>query len=241
MDWRVYYSVEDATAAIHATSLQIDQNPGLVQAYVERGNAFFYVGDYVRARVDFKRALALDPEAHLALFGKGMALGRSGEIGAGIAALGFYLQHHPQSSLAYTKRGIRYLWLDDLSRAQADFERAIELDGRNAEAHDDLGVIYARRNDYRAAELLFKQAIALDAGYQKAFHNLALVYYLASNNERALLVVNDSLALQADNRDSVMLKSLILRSLGRLEEAEKLARLAESLDTGDWSERTTVD
>ena len=98
------------------------------------------------------------------------------------------MEHHPKSSVAYTKRGIRYLWLGDLEQARGDFERAIELDDTNAEAYDDLGVVHAKRGDYGTAERLFKQAIALDRGYQKAFHNLALVYYLTDRNMRALRV-----------------------------------------------------
>lgn len=240
-DWRVYYTAEEALLAIQATSRSASEQPANSAAYVQRGNAYFYLRNYTRALAQFDRALEIDPDAHLALFGRGMALGRAGDIEGGVNALTDYLAQHPRSSLAYTKRGIRLLWLQDLDRARSDFERAIELDASNAEAHDDLGVVHARHGDLRAAERLFKQAIALEPGYQKAFHNLALAYYLGDRIELALQVIDDALSLQPDSRDSVMLKAVIKDAMGEADEAAALKEHARTLSPRDWSERSSVD
>lgn len=72
--------------------------------------------------------------------------GRLGKIKEAIADLSVFIQRHPNSSLAHTKRGVRYIWNGQLIEAEKDLKRAIELNPVNAEAHDDLGVLLAQRH-----------------------------------------------------------------------------------------------
>ena len=118
--------------------------------------------------------------------------------------------------------------------------KAIALDPRNAEAHDDLGVIHARRGDHAQAIRHFSTTIKLDPSYQKAYHNLAMVYYLAGQDARALVVVDESLRLRPEDRNSLLLKGEILETLGRHPEARTVREEAEFLPDGNWSEQAPV-
>jgi len=169
-----------------------------------------------------------------------MALGRYGQIREGIKDLGVYIKRHPDNSRAYTKRGVRYLWIHDYRRAEKDLVRAIQLDPANAEAHDDLGVIHARNRDYIGALKHFNAAVKYDHTYFKAFHNQAMVYYITGQEVLALASVEQALALMPDQRNSLLLKANILHELGRDEEAAKIKDDAEFLPKGNWSERITV-
>ena len=75
-----------------------------------------------------------------------MALGRMGLVYEGIADLGVFIQRHPDSSVAYTKRGVRNIWRNNLVEAERDLTRAVQLDPFNAEARDDLGVVHAKHS-----------------------------------------------------------------------------------------------
>jgi Flp pilus assembly protein TadD len=169
-----------------------------------------------------------------------MALARNGEVNEGIKDLTVYVTRNPDSSVAYTKRGVRYLWIGDDHRAQADFQRALQLDPANAEAHDDLGVILARRGDFTQALSHFQHTVTLDPSYIKGYHNLAMVYHITGQDTQALDTINKALRLAPQERDSMLLKAEILERLGGAAEAAKLRQDAEFLPEGNWSERLSV-
>lgn len=231
---------EQAEAAIKRLNQLIAKKPTLAASYVERGDAHYALNDLPRAIDDYTRAIKLDSTRDQAYFGRGMALARAGRIDEGIADLSVYIERNPKSSVAYTKRGVRHIWKGDIAAAERDLTRAIELDQKNAEAHDDLGVVYAKQNKIRQAAQHFSKTIELDPTYQKAYHNLAICYHVSGQNQAALEVVDAGLKLNADHRGSVMLKSSILKALGKSEEARTLAEQAEFLPEENWTERTSL-
>jgi tetratricopeptide (TPR) repeat protein len=231
---------EAMQAQLEVLNRQIRSRPDAAALYVQRGETYFKLREFDKAIEDYNTAIRMDDSQDDAYFGRGMTLGRSGEIDKGIADLDVYIRRHPKSSLAHTKRGVRYLWKGDEANAEKDFIQAIALNPRNAEAHDDLGVIYARRGDYGKAAEHFSATIRIDSTYQKAYHNLAMVYFLTDHESQALTVVNEALQLVPEDRNTLMLKSNILDSLGRAEEARRTREEAEFLPAGNWSERMPV-
>ena len=169
-----------------------------------------------------------------------MALGRIGKIQEGINDISVFIRHNPDSSLAFTKRGVRYLWMNELKKASDDFHKAIEINPKNAEAHDDLGVIYAQQGKPKEAIEHFSQTIKYDPSYQKAYHNLSLTYFIYDNSQAALNFVNKALALSPEAKDTLLLKSEILKSLGQYSEAEKIREDAMFLPDGNWSESMAI-
>ena len=65
--------------------------------------------------------------------------------------------------------------------------------------------------------------------------------YLISQDERALGMVDQAIELNPNHKDAVMLKSLILQKLGRIEEAALLKEEAEFLPETNWSESVPVN
>ena len=169
-----------------------------------------------------------------------MALARNGQIEEGIKDLSYFIKYNPKSSLAYTKRGVRYIWANKLQLAKKDLMFAVKLNNKNSEAHDDLGVLYAQGNNLDDAIKHFSLAIQYDPTYQKAYHNLAMAYILKKRPAQALSAVNKSLILDNDSRNSLLLKSEILSALGRDKESKAIMKKAEFLPEGNWSERFNV-
>jgi len=231
---------EATQSRLEMLNRQIRSRPDVAALYVQRGETHFKLREFDKAIDDFSTALRLDDRQDDAYFGRGMTFGRSGEIDKGITDLGVYIKRNPKSFLAHTKRGVRYLWKGDEANAEKDLVQAIALDPRNAEAHDDLGVIRARRGEYDKAAEHFSTTIRIDPSYQKAYHNLAMVYYLVGREPLALTVVNKSVKLAPEDRNALLLKSTILESLGRHEEARHFREEAEFLPAGNWSERMPV-
>lgn len=205
--------------------------------YTKRAEEYMHLGDLEKAESDLNLALELDNEHSEAWFWRGMVRGRLGKHAEGIADLSVFIKRHPNSSLAYTKRGVRYIWKGELDKAQQDLQRAVELNPTNAEAHDDLGVLLAQQHKLAKAVSHFKTTIRLDSSYQKGHHNLATALHLLGQSQAALHSVDNSLQLAPNDRSSLMLKSEILIGMGRKTEALAIREQAEFLPEGNWSER----
>ena len=67
-----------------------------------------------------------------------------------------------------------------------------------------------------------------------------MAYILTNKPQQALSAVNKSLLLDNDSRNSLMLKSEILNTLGKNKEANAAMRKAEFLPEGNWSERFEI-
>ncbi|HED16517.1 MAG TPA: tetratricopeptide repeat protein [Gammaproteobacteria bacterium] len=233
-------SYDQAEKKLQKISLQIQIKPDDAVLYTERGNLYFMMHDFDSAINDFNRAIELDPFQDKAWYGRGMANGRMGYIDEGIADLSVYIERHPDSSVAFTKRGVRYLWKGDSENAHRDLSRAIALDPNNAEAHDDLGVVLAQRKKYKTAINHFTKTVTIDPSYQKGHHNLAMAYYLSGQDLFALQAVDNALILAPEARNSMLLKSEILKALGRTAEAKALEDEAMFLPEGNWHESAPV-
>ena len=232
---------EELDAHIMDIDKKIANDPNRAALYLQRADAMFLIHDFETAGENYTKALQLQADLVEAFFGRGLALARAGRIKEGITDLDIYITRRPNSSLAYTKRGVRYLWISEYERAKSDLEKAIALDATNAEAHDDLGVVYAQRKDYVTAAAHFATAISLEPSYQKAWHNMAVVGFISGNDIAALGYVNKSLQLAPQARSSMLLKSQILSALGRLEEAAEVKDEADFLPEGNWSENVAID
>jgi len=232
-------SIDEAEKLIAQYSEQIKAKRNNANLYLLRGDLYFKVRNFENAVDDYTTAIELDSKLDKAWYGRGMANGRMGYIKTGIADLGVYIKRNPLDSVAYTKRGVRYLWIGDKDNAQKDLLKAIELNKDNAEAHDDLGVVYAQKGDYKKAIEHFTKTVTIDPSYQKGHHNLAMSLYVTENDLAALLSVNKSLELK-QTRNSMLLKSKILQTLGRTAEASRLEEDAMFIPEGNWSERAPV-
>ena len=210
--------------------------PSQAQSFMQKAEEHLGRRELAQAIDFFTRALLLDDTLDEAYFGRGLARGSSGLIDEGIRDLTVYIARHPNSSRAYTKRGIRYVWKGDSENAYQDFLKAISLDPGNAEAYDDIGVIYAQRRDYKKALESFRAVIRLEPQYFKAHHNMAVVYTIQDEPASALAEVNKALHLKPDARNSMRLKSVILKRLGRHQEAQEVGEEAEFLPEENWSE-----
>lgn len=231
---------EDALAALDKYGSLVEAEPGYAPFHLLRGDAYYALNDLHAAAQSYSTAIRLDDRQDRAYFGRGMALGRMGLVDEGIADLDIYIQRHPDSSVAYTKRGVRNIWRNNLAAAERDLTRAIALDPANAEAHDDLGVVHAKHGRLKQAAHHFSTAIRLDPAYQKAYHNLAIVFYMTRQYAESLQILDAGLQLDANNRNSMMLKSAILQALGRTDEARATAEQAEFLPEKNWSEQSAM-
>jgi len=233
-------SMDAAQKQITSLTKQIDNNRKNASLYVTRGDLYFQIHNFDSAVEDFTTAIKLDDSLDAAWFGRGMANGRLGYIDEGIADLSVFIKRNPNDSKALTKRGVRYLWKGDKPNAQKDLQKAIKIDPQNAEAHDDLGVVLAQQGNYKQAITHFRKTVSIDETYLKGHHNLAMALYVIEKDALALNSINAALSLNPNARNSLLLKSSILKSMGNLTEAKRIEDEAMFLPEAHWNETAPI-
>lgn len=83
------------------------------------------------------------------------------------------LRRAPLSATPYTNLALEAVDQGDSSRALALAERALQLDPRSANAHDQRGLALFHLGRFKEAELAFAQAVALEADHGLYWSNLA--------------------------------------------------------------------
>lgn len=78
---------------------------------------------------------------------------------------------------AFTELGMAYLEQDNLPRAIAALNRALESDARNPQALQAMAIVYQRQGEDELANETFQKALKADPDYSRARNNYAAFLY----------------------------------------------------------------
>lgn len=160
-------------AAVKAFSSAIDINYiPLIDAYIERGNAYMRIGGetYVnQALDDYKKATILESTSYKGYLQQARAYYYLGEYEKSITLFGKALDYNKTDANIYFERGMAFRYLErnerNLKAAITDFERATLLDslhwrayGRMAKAKMDIAFSFTKDN--KMAIKLYREAMS---------------------------------------------------------------------------------
>jgi tetratricopeptide (TPR) repeat protein len=117
--------------------------PDDARLYFEMGNYYYDQIMPNEARVDYEKALAIDPDFNQVRVNLAMLLVESDEVDSAKALLNEAIRRNPMEAKAYNNLGMVYYSELEVGKAVQYFERAIELEPDNAEAHYNLGLAFA--------------------------------------------------------------------------------------------------
>ena len=123
----------------------------MAEVIVLKGKILEYNGKHPEARVEYARAVAVDPENLEARFLHGRLLAYAGLAKQALADLEYVTSKTDAFPRAYLNIGRAQLDLGKNDEALAAFSRALELDGALIEAHYLSGRIQLERNKLGAA------------------------------------------------------------------------------------------
>ena len=123
--------------AIDAYDEAIRLNSGLVEAYVNRGNAKNDLGRYEEAIADLDKAVQLKPEMAEAYVNRGNAKFGLSRYEDAIADYNEAIRLKPDYAMAYSNRGNAKTSLGRYEDAIADYDEAIRLEPNNALAYNN--------------------------------------------------------------------------------------------------------
>ncbi len=219
-----------SAAAIEDYSRAIQINPGLHDAYANRGAAFLKLAARERAMEDFAGASQFEGFTQINQAALDVAQGRD-EVARD--AYDRLIRAHPEDETAYLNRGVSWAAVGDHRRAIEDFSRALRLQPMDAVAYYDRGLSLAAQDklqraieDYTAALRITPQNAA--AHYARGVAHAALGHYEQALEDftRATQIDPAFAAAYRDRGASHLL-------LGRLDRAIADATTAVTLDPHD--------
>ncbi len=114
-------------------------------------------------------------------------------------------------------------------QAQAEFQRAIELEPSNGDAYRRLGHVYEQANQPDQALVALEKAVELDPNYFKVYQDLGAYYSLRGDDRDAIRQYEKCVQLAPDEPDPHRVLGTAYKDLGRYLEAERELRIAVGL------------
>jgi tetratricopeptide (TPR) repeat protein len=171
------------------------------------GDRFFHSGSYKVARLQYERALALDQQNKMALWGLSKSLLKVGEKARALEVLRAALLLDPsydataldiQQADLLLVMGVHELDRKQYDRAENIFKMAIQVKPDSEEAYFGLGETLLRQEKFAEAKVGFQKVISLNVHNHNAYENLARVYTAQGDLEKATIYIKKSLAINPD-------------------------------------------
>jgi tetratricopeptide (TPR) repeat protein len=113
-------------------------------------------------------------------------------------AIETYQEGPRNSAILANKIGIGYHQLLDLESAKKQYERAVKLDPKYAEAINNLGTVYYARKSYRRAIGEYKKALRVRPDSASFLSNLGTAYYARKQYNEMVLAYQKALEIDPD-------------------------------------------
>lgn len=128
--------------AIEAYNSAIALDPNNVDAYNNRGVAYYYKGQYDRAIEDFNNAIAINPNFANPYNDRGNVYFHYGQYDRAIEDFNKAVAIDPNLAKAYNNRGIAYYYKGQYNKAVENYSKVIALNPDDAEAYNNRGFLY---------------------------------------------------------------------------------------------------
>lgn len=111
-------------------------------------------------------------------------------------------------------------------QAEAEYQRAIEIDPSNGDAYRRLGQVYERNNQMDQALTAFKKAAEVEPSYFKVYQDLGTFYRDRGDISQAMRLFEREVVLAPDEPDAHYVLGTAYEESGRFPEAERELRAA---------------
>jgi len=211
--------------AQHAkTWLAADANSS--EAWAWLGVAAQQTGDWQEAERAFREVLKREPNS----IGIGVSLSaallqqKKAQEAADVARS--FLAWRQEDTRVWVALGLAELGLEHSAQAKQAFERALQADALNFDAHLGLSRIARANQDWRAAAASHRAMTQVTPNDVNAWLSLAEVYLFDRRSKRALQSAERALALAPENSDAKLFKGAALVIDGRPREGIRMLQHA---------------
>ncbi|MCH9705692.1 MAG: tetratricopeptide repeat protein [Proteobacteria bacterium] len=171
--------------AIKSYDEAIKINPQFTEAYNNRGNAKFSLGDTTGALLDYDKAIEINPQLAKPYNNRGNAKINSGDTTAALLDYDKAIRINPQNAEAYNNRGIAKINSGDTTGALLDYDKAIEINPQYADAYYNRGNAKINSGDTTATLLDYDKAIEINPQFAEAYYNRGIAKIKSGDTKSA--------------------------------------------------------
>lgn len=170
----VYIQLEDDRGIVQDLTWMIDNGPGYVFNYIDRGEARLRLGEYTAARRDFGVAIQLSPRDFRGYSGRCRARAIADtQLSEALRDCNEAIALSARSQPAYANRGLVYLRMNNPAQALASYEMSVSL-GQTPEAVYGRGLAKLKMGDEAGGRADLASAVALNEDIAEEFEGYGL-------------------------------------------------------------------
>jgi arylsulfatase A-like enzyme/Tfp pilus assembly protein PilF len=224
---------DDQTAADRRIALLrqvVADDPNVIDAWFNLGNAHYRVGKFAEAIGFFTKALALKPDYDLALINMANAYRGLGKDDEALAGYEHYLRVDPKNAWVNYQAGEIHLDRGEVDRAVEYFRTALAIDRTVAPARVALGAVAIMRGEPAAAEAEIRAALEARPDVRLAHYNLGVLAESRGDVDGALTAYRQEIALHDDAYKAMFNAARLLQERGAAAEALTLFERAVTVN-----------
>ncbi len=187
-------------------------------------------GKYEEATLQWKKAMAMQPDDPGAHYGLGQTMFATGRVDDAMAQFREALKLDPHSAEAHNGLGTALGRSGDAEAAIEQYHLALDDRPGYAEAHNNLGSALIAENKSADAEAEFKAALEANPDFAEAHNNLGSVYAAQGKDDEAQAEFRRAIAINPEHAPAYNNLGLSLASKGDLDEALANFRKAVELE-----------
>jgi tetratricopeptide (TPR) repeat protein len=155
-------------------------------------------------------------------------------VSLGLSSLRMAAEIEPQNPLYHNAVGAVLLNVGRFPDAQAEFQKAVELDATYADAFHNLGSAYAEQGKWEEAIVAYRKALAqtIYASPENTYNNLGYAYWALDRRREAEEAFRAALQLEPKLVPSHFWLAVLLDKEGRKDEAKLHFQAARDLEPG---------
>lgn len=235
---KTLFRIGMTSAAIEAYSAAIAINPGHVDAWRRRGEAYLSLGNIQMAKGDIERALSTSPSSPACLAEHAKLLSATGDADAAVRELETAISLSPATEIhwLYEKLGETLIKAKRHLEAVKAYDLAVSSNPNCAHARTLRGDAYREMFRYEEALRDFDMAIKQQPDKTDAFKYRGAVYAKLGRPEEALKDLDTVLLFRPNDPFALAERAAVLLSQSRPEEAAEGFRRALELKPNDiWA------
>jgi len=198
--------------------------------YTEHGKELYDQGDLVKATLEFKNALQINPLASVPQYYLGLIAEKQHNIGAAMDAYRKAADADPKNFDANLKAGQMMLMSGDADTALGYADKVVALEPGKPEGHSLKAAGLLLKNKLPDAEKEAKAALAIDPKNVDAQIVLAGKHVRDAKPEDALATVQDALTRTPDSVDLLLLKLKLVYDAKQADQVEAVLRRLHEVD-----------
>jgi len=172
-----------------------------------RGEYYFELGEFDKARADFEMFLLLMPVAD-AFLGRGCLRMKMGDLTSALGDFNHAVEMEPTNAMAYSNRGSVYSKLQDMENALANYDLAIQHNPDYATAYANRAFAYYKMGRYKDGVADCSRALELNPDHAYAHSNRGLCRAALGEKEAARADFQHALEIEPKAPASVIQEAI---------------------------------